>query len=143
MLATNHVLAGALIGRVVHRPVAAFAVGVASHVAMDALPHWGIDVTAPGAYRRFLGVAAVDGTVLSVALAAMVRRRRPRAEIAGALGALLLDMDKPTAVLGVRQLWPDAVHRLHVGVQSREAPRRWRVDVAAALTLLVGLVVTE
>lgn len=139
MFATNHVLAGALIGRAIRRPVPAFTVGVVSHVAMDALPHWGMDLSAPGSERRFLAVAAVDGTVLAAALGSMVRRHRPAAEVAGALGALLLDMDKPAALLGVRQLWPDVVHRVHMGVQTRERPYRWWIDVGAAMTMTMIL----
>ena len=43
MLVTNHVAAGAAIGVLLHRrPALAFAAGVASHVAMDCLPHWGL-----------------------------------------------------------------------------------------------------
>ena len=41
MLVTNHVLSGSVIGAVVRRPAAAFALGVASHFALDATPHWG------------------------------------------------------------------------------------------------------
>ena len=41
MLLTNHVLSGALIGALVRRPAPAFALGVASHFALDTVPHWG------------------------------------------------------------------------------------------------------
>jgi hypothetical protein len=41
MLVTNHVLSGALIGAVVRRPLPAFTLGVASHFALDTVPHWG------------------------------------------------------------------------------------------------------
>ena len=41
MLLTNHVLSGALIGALTRRPLPAFAAGVASHFALDAVPHWG------------------------------------------------------------------------------------------------------
>jgi len=57
MLLTNHVLSGALIGGAVRRPVPAFLVGVASHFALDAIPHW-------GDWRdrhQFLQVAVLDG----------------------------------------------------------------------------------
>lgn len=138
MLATTHVLTGALIGRVLRRPGRAAAVGVVSHVALDALPHWGMWPDTPHFRAKFLTVAAIDGLTLSGVLAVMVRRRRPAAEITGALGALLLDMDKPTALLGVRQLWPDRVHAVHLGVQRHEQPQRWRIDVTvAALSALV------
>ncbi len=41
MLLTNHVLSGALIGALARRPLPAFALGVASHFVLDAVPHWG------------------------------------------------------------------------------------------------------
>jgi hypothetical protein len=138
VLATTHVLTGALIGRAVRRPVRAAALGVASHIALDALPHWGMWPGTPRMREKFLAVAAIDGLTLSVALAVMVRRGRPAAEIAGALGALVLDMDKPAALLGVRQLWPDPIQAVHFGVQRHEQPQRWRIDVTvAALSVLV------
>jgi hypothetical protein len=139
VLATTHVLTGALIGRVVERPGRAAALGVVSHIALDALPHWGMYRSTPHFRGKFLAVAAADGLTLSGVLAVMVRQRRPAAEIAGALGALALDLDKPLALLGVRQLWPDWVHAVHVGVQRHERPWRWRIDLsvaaASALTL--------
>jgi len=42
VLVTNHVLAGAAIGALVKRPLPALAIGVASHLAMDVIPHWGL-----------------------------------------------------------------------------------------------------
>lgn len=62
MLLTNHVLAGAAIGTLLRRrPALAFGVGVASHLAMDALPHFGLPGE-PDAARRFLRIARRDGT---------------------------------------------------------------------------------
>src|ERR1700675_3735019 len=42
MFITNHVLAGTLAGTALRRrPVLAFCVGFATHIAMDMTPHWG------------------------------------------------------------------------------------------------------
>jgi hypothetical protein len=140
MFATAHVCSGALLGRVVGRPFPAFVLGVASHVALDACPHWGMDVHAEGGRQRFLAIAAVDGIVLTTALAWLARSNgRDPAALAGALGALSLDLDKPAAELGVSQLWPDRLHRLHLGVQTHEAPGRWPIDLAVTLGSLAGL----
>jgi hypothetical protein len=143
VLATTHVLTGALIGRAARRPARAAALGVVSHVALDALPHWGMWPGTPHMREKFLAVAAVDGLTLSGVLALMIRRGRPASEIAGALGALALDMDKPTALLGVRQLWPDWVHAVHLGVQQHEQPQRWRIDVTVAALSVLALWATE
>ncbi len=44
MFVTNHVLSGVVIGRLLEqRPVAAFFVGVGSHLALDMVPHWGCE----------------------------------------------------------------------------------------------------
>ena len=59
MLLTNHVLSGALIGALARRPLPAFAAGVASHFALDAVPHWGHW----GSRRRFLRAAVPDGLI--------------------------------------------------------------------------------
>lgn len=133
MFATTHVVIGALIGRAVRRPANAFGFGVASHLVMDALPHWGMKVSGPADRCRFLAIATADGLLLTAFLAVAIRRGRPVSEIAGALGGLLLDLDKPAAELGIEQLWPDRLHRAHVDIQVWESPRRWPVD--AALTL--------
>lgn len=132
MLATTHVLTGALIGRRVRSPAAAAVLGIASHLALDALPHWGVDVSAPGGRRAFLLVATVDGVALTAAGAWVFRRFGAGPELAGAAGALLLDMDKPAAEVGVRQLWPDRLHHLHMGIQTGERPHRWPIDLAVA-----------
>lgn len=143
MLATTHVLTGALIGRVVRRPSRAAALGVVSHVALDALPHWGLPPGTPRRRAKFLTVAVIDGLTLSGVFAVMLRRRRPVGEIAGALGGLTLDMDKPTELLGVRQLWPDRVHAVHLGVQRHERPSRWRIDVGVAALAALALWLSE
>ena len=67
MLLTNHVLSGALIGAVVRRPVPAFVLGVASHFALDAVPHWG---DWRGDTRKFLRVAVPDGLTALATMAA-------------------------------------------------------------------------
>ena len=58
MFVTNHVLSGVLIGRALKkRPGLALLAGVASHLVLDAIPHWGCN---PGR-AHFLTVAKRDG----------------------------------------------------------------------------------
>ncbi len=40
MTASNHVIAGALIGSIIVNPIVAIPVALGSHFIMDALPHW-------------------------------------------------------------------------------------------------------
>lgn len=130
MLLTNHVLSGALIGALARRPAPAFAAGVASHFALDAVPHWG-DWGSP---RAFLRVAVPDGLIslaLIGAFAAASPPERRLAVVAGMAGAALPDIDKPTTLWFGWSPFPAAVDRFHAGIQ-REAKSRYPVEVLAA-----------
>jgi hypothetical protein len=139
VLFTNHVLSGALIGYGVGSPTLAFALGLASHLGLDAVPHWG---------RRQLSeimpVAVTDGLLgaaTSAGVALTAPRRRRAAVLAGMAGAALLDMDKPCTVFFGRSPFPRAVDRLHARIQ-RESPHRMpqelAVGIAAALVVSVA-----
>ena len=134
MLITNHVLAGALVGRVVPRPAPAFVVGVASHFALDVVPHWGDD-------SKFLPVAVTDGLVGLTALATITaltpRERRP-AVVAGMLGACLPDADKPGELFLGRSPFPAALDQWHKDIQhesTRRMPQEFLVAGLQALLL--------
>src|SRR5688500_20138323 len=97
MLVTNHVLAGAAIGAVLHRrPALAFAAGVASHLAMDCLPHWGLP-RVPESHDRFLAVAKRDGLSGPAGIAVVTGPARGvrSGVLAGVAGATRRDADKP------------------------------------------------
>jgi hypothetical protein len=131
MLVTNHVLSGAVIGAVARRPAAAFALGVASHFALDTAPHWGRF----SSQRQYLSVAVPDGlaglAVIAAATALAPPGRRV-AVLAGMAGAALPDLDKPSKLFFNRSPFPPAVDRFHVRIQ-REAPRRAHYEAAAAV----------
>ena len=121
MLITNHIVAGAVIGAVVRRPARAFGLGVASHVVMDALPHWGHPE-----YSVFIKVAVVDGlfglaTMATLAGAAGPERRA--AVVAGMLGACLPDADKPSTLFLGRSPFPEWVDELHKRIQNEAHER--------------------
>ena len=130
MLLTNHVLSGALIGALARRPLPAFALGVASHFALDAVPHWG----EWGSQRRFLRVAVPDGLISLAtmgAIAAATPSDRRLAVLAGMSGAVLPDLDKPSNLWFGRSPFPAAVDRFHARIQP-EAPRRAHIELLAA-----------
>jgi hypothetical protein len=138
---TNHVLSGALIGHVLRRrPAMAFIAGVASHLALDAVPHWGCDTSRPAGSEQFLAVAKRDGILglgAVAALALAAARQERSATIAGMAGAVLLDLDKPMLHFFGRNPFPLAIRRLHERVQN-ESPEglpnevRFGVGFAAA-----------
>ena len=130
MLLTNHVLSGALIGALARRPLPAFALGVASHFALDAVPHWG-DWRSQ---RRFLRVAVPDGLIslaMMGAIAAASPSDRRLAVLAGMTGAALPDLDKPANLWFGWSPFPAAVDHFHSRIQ-REKPRRLHLELLAA-----------
>ena len=143
VLVTNHVLSGALIaaaGPLSRRPAAAFAAGVASHFALDAIPHWGDQD--PAVFWR---VAVRDGLIGLAAMAlmtALAPRERRAAVLAGMAGAAFPDLDKPGRELLGRSPFPRAVDAFHAAIQ-RESTRRMPQELivgaatAAATALLL------
>jgi hypothetical protein len=137
---TNHVLSGALIGHVLsRRPATAFVVGVASHLALDAVPHWGCETSPNGRRERFLLVARRDGVLGLGAMGALAlaapRQTRP-AVIAGMVGAALLDIDKPLKHFFGWNPFPGAVQRVHEEVQNESSeglPNEIRFGVGFAV----------
>jgi len=133
MLVTNHVLSGALIGGAVRRPVPAFLLGVASHFALDAVPHWGKWRN----QRHFLCVAVPDGLAGLAAigaLAAVAPAGWRLTVLAGMAGAALPDIDKPTKLVFGWSPFPRVVDDFHMAIQ-REEPRRAHYELAAAAML--------
>ena len=135
MLITNHVLAGALIGRAIPGPVAAFALGIASHLAMDVTPHWGNpDLVV------FLRVARIDGVLGLAMIAALLATAPPpwrRTVLAGIAGACLPDLDKPAWHLAGQQAFPVPVERWLSDIQH-ESPRLMPVELAAGALLALA-----
>jgi hypothetical protein len=131
MLVTNHVLSGVVIGAAARRPAAAFALGVASHFALDAVPHWG---KFPDR-RGYLRVAVTDGLVGLAAMGTMTAlapRGSRVAVLAGMAGAALPDLDKPCQLFFGRSPFPLAVDDFHRRIQH-EALRRAHFEAAAAV----------
>lgn len=136
MLLTNHVLAGALVGNAAPGPVSAFALGVASHFAMDAVPHW-------GGYELgdVLKIAVADGLVgagVLLLVARTVPRERRAQVVAGMLGAAFPDSDKPWALFVGGSPFPAGFDRFHARIQIESARRMpQEILVGTALALVV------
>jgi hypothetical protein len=125
MFVTNHALSGVLIGRWMRRrPGAAFLLGVGSHLILDAVPHWGCDVTTPEGLGRFLSAAKRDGLLGlgTMAIAALAVEPKARTSTLAAMtGAVLLDLDKPFIHFFGVNPFPRLVNRIHSRVQN-ESP---------------------
>jgi hypothetical protein len=134
MLVTNHVLSGAVIGATTRRIAPAFLLGIASHFALDAAPHWG------NTNLTLMQVAVPDGLTALVVMGAMTAfapRGNRAAVLAGMAGAALPDLDKPSKVFFGRSPFPQAVDRLHKAIQD-EAPHRFKYELAAAAMFLAA-----
>jgi hypothetical protein len=141
MFVTNHVLAGAAIGhRCADRPGTAFVVGLASHLAMDAAPHWGCDVDALDGRKRFLRAARRDGVlglaVLGVVLFTTGRGRRV-GMVAAVAGSVILDLDKPMDHFFGVNPFPRLVQEFHGWVQW-ESPEWMPIEVATGSLLALA-----
>ena len=133
MFATNHVLSGVVIGRLLERrPVTAFVVGLASHLALDMVPHWGCELRTAEDKEGFLRYARRDGILGIVtslgAVAAVDRRARP-ATLAAIAGATLLDADKPAVYFWGRNPFPRMVRQIHARAQN-ESPQGMPNEIA-------------
>ena len=122
MFVTNHVLSGIVIGRVLERrPLAAFLVGVGSHLVLDMVPHWGCDARTADGQELFLRYATRDGLagllVMACATAAVDRRSRV-STLAAMAGAAFLDADKPMMHFFGRNPFPLAIRRIHAQAQN-------------------------
>ena len=107
-----------------------FGIGVASHLVLDAVPHWGgVPI------EDVMHVAVADGLVGLAAMALATGTAPPRHRLrvlAGMAGAAFLDLDKPsTGVLRVLAV-PAAVDGVHGRIQ-REAPHRMRQELVVGL----------
>jgi hypothetical protein len=140
MFVTNHVLSGVVIGQVLaDRPLAAFAVGVASHLALDAVPHWGCDSHAPDGYARFIRAARVDGVLALGAMAVGAVAVTPgsrTATIAAMAGAALLDLDKPANYFFNFDPFPEVINRVHRRIQN-ESPEGLTREILYGLVFAV------
>jgi LexA-binding, inner membrane-associated putative hydrolase len=137
MLITNHVLSGALIGAAAESPAVALPLGVASHFALDALPHWGEWLSK----SHFLRVAVADGlTGLAVmgAAAAVTPHERRAAVIAGMVGAAVPDIDKPTRIFFGFSPFPRRVDEFHSRIQDEAPGRFYSHEVVAAAAFAAG-----
>lgn len=141
MLVTNHVLSGAIIGAVCPGPVTAFAAGVASHLALDVIPHWG-DVD----FDEMVPIGVRDG-LTGLAAMALVHARTPPGRrlrvLAGMSGAAFPDLDKPSLLFFGRSPFPARFDAFHVAIQRESRDRMPQEFVVGATLLAAALVVVR
>jgi hypothetical protein len=131
VLVTNHVLSGAFIGRAAPGVVSAFTAGVASHFALDRVPHWGNGKQ----IHEVMHVAVPDGLLGLAAMAGVTASTEPGARLrvlAGMAGAAFPDLDKPAVRFLGASPFPARWDAFHMSVQ-RESPGRMPQEILVGL----------
>ncbi|MBI3948760.1 MAG: hypothetical protein HY321_22815 [Armatimonadetes bacterium] len=133
MLVTPHVMAGAAIGKLVRRPWIAYPAALASHLALDVVPHLdshGLFGAAGGHLTPGEAAAAALDTTAAIALVLWTTRGQPERRamlFAGFLGAVIDLLDNvPPWNAWLRALpGAAAASDFHHGIQHNVAPSRW------------------
>jgi hypothetical protein len=136
MTATNHALAGAVIALVVKQPWLALPLALASHFALDSLPHFGNHPKFALTSRSFLFLLAADaGAALAILLSlGLLLPGYWLVPVAGAILAMSPDLlwfpNYVRGVTGRRQKKVDPFTRWHSSIQHYELPWGWYVELA-------------
>jgi hypothetical protein len=152
ILSTHAIVGAAVASLMPDHPALAFACGVASHFAIDAIPHWDYPLRAisikpnTGAALKLnwflfrdLGLIMLDACVgLGVALWLYATPTAEVAVLLGALGAML-----PDPLQLAHRLWPReplrTLQRFHVWMHTKRK-LTWPVGVSSQLSFIVLVV---
>ena len=118
------------------RPVLAFSAGVLSHLALDAIPHWGLASDVENRWARFLVVAKRDGCVGCAAMLGVLAgtpSERRLGMAAAMAGATLPDIDKPAHHFFGVDPTPRWFRRIHINIQKgKETEERMGQELVTA-----------
>ena len=142
MQALNHVAFGSLIAITIKQPALVVPLALASHFALDMLPHYGEDPRAPSGSRPYHIRIVVDG-LASLALLVYVSSQFPvytGVIVLGAFFAILPDFFWPFAlyIKNNNPLWKFL--RFHKRIQNFESPRGIYLEIVwllGTITLLI------
>lgn len=142
MTATNHAVTGAIIALVVKEPVLALPLAIASHFALDSLPHFGNHPKVPHTSRAFLYILAADAGMASSILMSLfiLLPGSWLLPVACAILAMAPDLmwfpNFVREVTGQKLKKPDAITLWHKKIQRYERP--WGMYVEAVwLTVMI------
>jgi hypothetical protein len=148
MTATNHVVAGALIATYLHNPWLAIPVAVASHFALDSLPHieYLKDKTDNQSLRFFIRLAADCGLAASILVTILLLQPAGVALIL-VCGIAAASPDLMWLYYLVLKKGPEsskrpAIVKLHAKVQKYTSVKLWPVELAWLL-ITGGLLATR
>ena len=123
MVATTHVLVGAACALRARSPVGGLAIGVLTHLALDAVPHRDYS-------RDALGGLALTADLTAAGLAVWSLSDRSEVVLAGALGGVLPDVVR----VAERSLGVKLTSWAHDTVHTAGRPPAWRSAAVQGLT---------
>lgn len=129
---TAHLVTGAALGRRLH-PVLALAAGLASHIVLDAIPHWNYTGWRP--YSDAMLADAIVGSVLVIAIA--LAAPRPWGALVGAAGGIFPEVERM-----LTQQRYDIFHRMGIDLSWRETEigPPWGLVTQAAVVLIALMI---
>lgn len=145
MTATNHVLAGAIVGATIHQPWIALPVAIASHFACDALPHFDYPTGNNRHSRKFAIWLAADVGFGSAILASIWFLQPYQAWLVVLCGAVSASVDAMWIYyLLYKPRDPDTITnpfgKLHHRVQRWTAVRLWPLELLYFVVFSVILI---
>ena len=144
MMATPHMMTGAVIGKTLRRPWLAWPVAFASHFLLDITPHldshnlYGLDHGGPTVPEAAIGIADF---VLGAAFVAWLVWRQPnrRVILGAALFAIIIDVIENVPPLGPWfKSWPGTswLSEFHHAFQLNVEPHQYALDVATQVAVI-------
>lgn len=143
MIATNHALAGLIIGEYIHNPALAFGAGVLSHIVLDEIPHFDFDrfLKKKWQFNFAIGVDLVLFGILIIIF--LPKMTLTPSIIAGVLGALSLDLidNVPFWQNWMRETkFGKIIRSIHEGIHHTPPYHLWYVALFIELSTTVGLI---
>ena len=144
MMATPHMMAGAVIGKSLRRAWLAWPVAFASHFILDMTPHldshnlYGVEQGGPTVPEAAIGIA--DFVLGAAFVAWLVWRQRNRRVILGAaLSAIIIDVIENVPPLGPWfKSWPGTswLSQFHHSFQLNVAPDQYALGIATQVAVI-------
>ena len=151
ILATHAIVGAAVASQIPNHPITALVAGIASHFAIDAIPHWdyplrsilrgskGSPLTLDKGLLVDFSLIAIDGLAgLAIALSLFAQPSALLTILLGALGGML-----PDAFQFVHRLYPReplrTVQRFHSWIHAKQK-LDWPVGIASQLAFNVAVI---
>jgi hypothetical protein len=136
MLLTNHALTGVVLGTFIDNELILAPVAFGSHLALDSVPHFGIDGLKFRSIKGFI-IGSIDfaGALTVLGIAIFIAPERSSQMIIGWLGATLPDLLYLFEVFGKRTVFPK-FRAFHARVQWSETLPGTLVDLVWASFML-------